>query len=191
MAAIDPSAEPEQTVTTTPNARPRATLKMVYNPAGPGDEDEDDDEDEDEYLEAILNRQANGEDEDEDEDDDEDDEDSDDEEEKNGGPSDPAKTKKARKQAALEQILESIGGDDDEDEDEVNVNGSPKVNGLVKKTDKGKGKASDEDDEEDEDEDVDDYEELGLTEVVICTLDPEKASRFPLHRRVVSITDKP
>ena len=77
-----------------------------------------------------------------------------------------------------------MGDDEEEDDDEMDVDGSPKVNGLVKKANKGKGKAledEDEDDDEDEDVEEDDEEELerlGMQEVVLCTLDPEKASNF-------------
>ena len=192
MAAIDPSAEPEQTGTVKSSAQPRATLKMVYDPAGPGD-DGDDEDDEESYLKTLLagqNDDAEEEEEEDDDDDEDDEEDSDDDEEKNGGPSDPSKTKKARKQAALEQILSSMG--DDEDQEEMDVDGSPKVNGLGNKANKGKGKAldeADEDAEEEEEEDEDDLEKLGMEEVVICTLDPEKASNFLFYGTVSSITD--
>ena len=199
MAAIDPSAEPEDAGTTKISNKPRATLKMVYDPAGPGDEDDSEDEDDEEnYLKQLLavkgDDDDNDDDDDEDDDDEEDDDDdededsSDDEEEKNGGPSDPSKTKKARKQAALEQILASMG--DDDDQDEMDVDASPKVNGGVKATNKGKGKALEKDDEDVEDDNEDDLEELGMEEVVICTLDPEKVSNTFVHRRTSSNTDE-
>ena len=55
MAAIDPSAEPEDTGITKTSNRPRATLKMVYDPAGLGDEDDSEDEDDEEnFLKKLL-----------------------------------------------------------------------------------------------------------------------------------------
>ncbi len=195
MAAIDPSAEPAETESTVMPSKPRAVLKMIYNPSGPEDEDdsedsedsEDDEDDDDitpaEFLKKLLeSRKAakergeedESEDEEEDEEEEDDEEDSDDEEEKNGGPSDPSKTKKARKQAALEQILAAMAGNEDEDEDQMEVDASPKVNGTAKPVDKGKGKAVDADDDGHEEDLEDRLENLGMEEMVICTLDPEK-----------------
>ena len=68
MAAVDPSAEPEEGGNSGSKTKPRATLKMVYDPEGAGDkdtdEDDEDDDDEEEMrlLKAILKTQANGED---------------------------------------------------------------------------------------------------------------------------------
>ncbi|CAK4025517.1 FK506-binding 4 [Lecanosticta acicola] len=156
MAAIDPSAEPEG----DDGAVPRATLKLIRRSL---DDEDDEDEDEDDfdadYMDALL---AEGEEEDDDE--------SDDDEDLKGGPSDPAKSKKARKEAALKQILAEEGMDLDEDE-------KPTVNG-VKKSAKALGKmpVSDDSDEEDEDDDDD----MDVEEFVLCTLDPSKNWQQPL-----------
>ena len=171
MAAIDPSAAPEQTGTVNGDLRPRATLKLVYdpNPSQDSDSDEGSDEEE-EYLQNLLaGRESEGE--------DLDDEYSSDDEEKNGGPSDPSKTKKARKEAAMQQMMKALAEAQDDSEDEMDVGESPQVNGISKKSklDKGKGKAV-ADDEEDESLGENDSEDSmdGMEEVVVCTLDPEK-----------------
>ncbi|KFY93750.1 hypothetical protein V498_04272 [Pseudogymnoascus sp. VKM F-4517 (FW-2822)] len=149
MAAIDPSAPidpeaPEGSVA-------RATLKLIREPIGPQDEEDDSEaDDDDEYMRALLSGPDSEED--------------DSEEDEEAGPSDPAKSKKARKQAALEELLASIDKDDsDEDmEDEPK-----KVKG------KSKAAALEEDDDE-EDSDEDDEEDMEIEEFVICTLDAEK-----------------
>lgn len=180
MAAIDPTAEPKTTGTTKSKAPPRATLKMLYEPTRPGNDDSESDEDEneddeDEWIKALLEgRESDGlSDEDDDE---ESEEDSSEDDEKNGGPSDPAKSKKARKEAAAEQLIAALSNrtDEDESEDGMEVDDSPKVNGVTKKPNMviGKGKAKIDEDEDDED---DENNESGVQEVVICTLDPEKA----------------
>lgn len=179
MAAIDPSAAPEHTGTVNGDTKPRATLKLVYdaNPGQDSDSDEGSDEEE-EYLKALLaGRDSGDENENEDENEDEDDESSDDENEKNGGPSDPSKTKKARKEAAMLQMMKAIAEAPNDSEDEMDVDESPQVNGLSKKSkaNKGKGKAVAED-SEDESLGEDDTEDSvdRMEEVVVCTLDPEK-----------------
>lgn len=151
MAAIDPSA-PALPNEENPSATPRATLKLIRQPAGA--EDEDDNED---YMRALLNGGDLDSDEEESED-----------EEVNGGPSDPSKSKKAQKEAALKQLLDSMGGSDSDDEME-----DAPTTGLSAKA-KGKAPATDEDD--DEDDDSEDSEELEIEEFVICTLDPERVS---------------
>ncbi|CAF9902796.1 MAG: peptidylprolyl isomerase fpr4 [Alectoria fallacina] len=171
MAAIDPTATPEHAGTVNGDAKPRATLKLVYdaNPGQDSDSDEGSDEEE-EYLKALLAGRES-------EDEDEDEESSSDDDEKNGGPSDPSKTKKARKEAAMQQMMKALAETQKDSEDEMDVDESPKVNGLPKKskTNKGKGKAVAED-LEDEPLGEDDAEDSmdGMEEVVVCTLDPEK-----------------
>jgi len=174
MAAIDPSAEAEESGV-TPGHPPRATLKIIREPllAGFDDDSEDDDSDFDpEEMDRIL---MGGVDMDDDEDDSKDDEDT------KGGPSDPAKSKKARKQAVEDQLRRELAG-----EMEVDL-----PNGVKSKS-KGKGKSAnaelDDDEDEDEDEDEDDDDDSlddddddsidELEEFVICTLDPEKVGRF-------------
>ena len=178
MAAIDPTAEPKTTGTTNTKAPPRATLKMLYEPTRPASDDSDSDEeedDEDEWIKAIMDgRESDGLSDEDDEEESE--EDSSEDDEKNGGPSDPAKSKKARKEAAAEQLIAALSGrtDEDESEDGMEVDDSPKVNGVTKKPKMftGKGKAKiDEDEDDEDDEDL----EIGVQEMVICTLDPEKA----------------
>ena len=176
MAAIDPSAAPEHSGTVNGDTKPRATLKLVYdaNPGHDSDSDEGSDEEE-EYLKALLAGRES-----EDEDEDEDDESSSDDEEKNGGPSDPSKSKKARKEAAMLAMMKAIAEGQDASEDEMDVDGSPKVNGLSKKSEanKGKGKAvaQDLEDESLGENDTEDSMD-GMEEVVVCTLDPEKVAK--------------
>ncbi|EHL00853.1 FKBP-like protein [Glarea lozoyensis ATCC 20868] len=153
MAAIDPTEAPEVDDKAEGTSVPRATLKIVRTQAS----DDDDEEDNEEYMRALLAES--------------DSDDSESEEEANGGPSDPAKSKKARKQAALEQLMQSIKDDgSDEEMEDAATNGT-------KVSKKGKSKLTDDDDdeeEEDSDEDSDDGEELEIEEFVLCTLDPEK-----------------
>lgn len=178
MAAIDPSAVPEHTGTANGNVPARATLKLIYDPTGPGrDEDsETESEHEENYLKALL--AGGGPD---DEDDEEDDESSSDDEEANGGPSDPSKTKKARREAAMQQMMAALAEGNDDSEDDVDMDSSPKANGLIKaKSTKGKGKALAEGSEESESEDDSEVSLDGLDEQVVCTLDPEKV-RNPIH----------
>jgi FK506-binding nuclear protein len=99
MAAIDPTEAPEVDEKANGTTAPRATLKIVRTQSS----DEDDEEDNEEYMRALLAESDS-------------EEDSESEEEANGGPSDPAKSKKARKQAALEQLMESINNADSDEE---------------------------------------------------------------------------
>lgn len=162
MAAIDPSAELEQNGTTNGDAAPRATLKIIYDPNGPGRDGESDEDSEDEdYLKGLLEGAGSDE-------DDDDDESSDDDEEKNGGPSDPSKSKKARKQAAVEQMMKALAENDNDDE----IDDAPAVNGEVSKKKKGKAKATDLDEESSNEDDDDEMPEM--EELVLCTLDPSK-----------------
>jgi FK506-binding nuclear protein len=175
MAAIDPSAKPEHTGTADGDAPVRATLKMIYDPSGPGDEEEDSEgsDDEDAYLKALLEGRDS-------EDEEDDDESSSDDEEKNGGPSDPSKTKRARKEAAMKELMDALA-EQNESDDEMDVDVSAGANGITTKSkaDKGKAKAlpgdsKEEDSEEDSDDSLD-----GMEELVVCTLDPEKVARNP------------
>ncbi|KXS97270.1 hypothetical protein AC579_1603 [Pseudocercospora musae] len=162
MAAIDPSAEPEG----EDGAVPRATLKIIRKPLDEYDSEDDEDDDEDfdiEQIEALLGGGG--------------DDDSDSEsdgEEVNGGPSDPKKSKAAKKAAAQAEILKLLGEDSDMDVDDL-PNG---VNGI-KKSAKALGKmpASDEDSDID---DIEDSEDGDFEEFVICTLDPAKNWQQPL-----------
>lgn len=158
MAAIDPSAEPEYSGMAVEGTAPRATLKLVRQPMGQDDEEDDEDgsefdSDEERKLKSLLNGLGEG--------DDEDDESSEDEE-ANGGPSDPKKTAKARREAEMEKLLQSVGGDDGDsgasDED---------ANGALRKLNKGKGVATG-----DEESSEGDSEDIEIEEFVICTLDP-------------------
>lgn len=168
MAAIDPTAAPEHTGTVNGDTRPRATLKLIYD-TNPG-QNSDSDDDEEQYLQNLLAGRESA-------DEDEDDESSSDDEEMNGGPSDPTKTKKARKEAAMQQMLKALAEAQNDSEDEMDMSGSPRMNGMSKKgkIDKGKGKAV-ADDAEGESLGENDSEDSmdGMEEVVVCTLDPEK-----------------
>ena len=154
MAAIDPGS-----TLFYPNSNgpiDRATLILLREPI---DDDDESDEDYDD-VDAIRARLAGAISDEEDED--EEDEDSD--EEKNGGPSDPARTKKARKEAAMREIKKLL-----EEEEEMDLDDAP--NGVNDtKANKGKGKATDLDEDSSEDEDL----EREMEEFVICTLDSEK-----------------
>ncbi|KAL8729500.1 MAG: hypothetical protein Q9181_004981 [Wetmoreana brouardii] len=176
MAAIDPTAEPEHTGSANGDVPPRATLKLIYDRSSSGD-DEDSEEDSEEaagdILDTLMGQVSD------DEDEDEEDESSSDDEDVNGGPSDPSKSKKARKQAAAEQLMKALQANGSEDEMEADgANGFP-----PKKRSKGKGRAmSSEDEEDSEGEEVDD--DADMEEVVICTLDPQKNYQQPLDLTV-------
>ncbi|KAM0437720.1 hypothetical protein ACHAPT_002085 [Fusarium lateritium] len=162
MAAVDPTQEPEADAEGNVPAVPRATLRLVKR-AFPGlDDDEDDDEEiDDEYLRALLAG---------------DDDESDSDDEANGGPSDPAKSKKQKQADAIKKLIESAQAESDEDEEMEDA--KPKSKGK----DKGKGKAVEEDsDDDDEDDDSDlDSEGADLENFVICTLDTERNYQQPL-----------
>ena len=191
MAAIDPSAAPEHTGTTNGTTAPRATLKIIYDPSGPGDDDDDDEDSESEEAQNFLRNLLNG----GDNDGDEVDESSSDDEEKNGGPSDPSKTKKARQEAAMEQMMMALANTNDESEDneDVDMDAPPTTNGKINgapklRSDKGKGKALAQAPGEDEGSDEETSAD-GLEEQVICTLDPEKVRASQrTFRRVKELT---
>ncbi|KAF1354151.1 hypothetical protein EJ07DRAFT_168516 [Lizonia empirigonia] len=161
MAAIDPSAEPQ---IDGEHKVLRATLRIIRVPMDLND-DEDDDEDEDfdgEDVESIIAKLRAGgvalPEEDEDSEDDS-------EDESNGGPSDKAKSKKAKEAALKKKIAQEL--DDEMEIDAVNAKG------------KGKISAEEDSDEDDLDEDEDD-EEDEVEEFVLCTLDPERNFQQPL-----------
>ncbi|KAF3040393.1 peptidylprolyl isomerase fpr4 [Didymella keratinophila] len=162
MAAIDPSAEPQIDEN---HKVPRATLRIIRVPMDLDDEDdEDDDEDIDgEDVESIIAKLRAGGVALPDEDSEEDSED-----ESNGGPSDKAKSKKAKEAALKKKIAREIA----EDEMEIDA-----VNG------KGKGKISAEEDSDEDsmdEDDEDDEEAEEIEEFVLCTLDPERNYQQPL-----------
>ena len=144
MAAIDPTAEPESVDGSKPS---RATLRLIREAPGMDDDDESYDDD--------------------DESDESDDEEDSDAEEVNGGPSDPARTKKAL-QASLKKGAQESSDDSMED-----VDGEVDIMAALSKISKGKGKALDDEDDDSEGE----SEDTGIDEFVLCTLDPEKVSR--------------
>ncbi|KAI9875132.1 MAG: peptidylprolyl isomerase fpr4 [Pleopsidium flavum] len=168
MAAIDPSAPPQVDDDVNGDVPARATLKIIRQPPGMDDDDDSEGEsDEEDYLNALLGGADS-------EDEDDDDESSDEEEETNGGPSDPSKNKKARKNAAVEQLKQALA-----DEDNMEVGGSNGMNGVLSKSNKGKAKATG-----DEEESDDEGEDLDLEEFVICTLDASKNYQQPLDLTV-------
>ncbi|KAF2124159.1 hypothetical protein P153DRAFT_390706 [Dothidotthia symphoricarpi CBS 119687] len=154
MAAIDPSAAPQ---VDEEHKVPRATLKIIRVPMDFDDEEDDDEDYDPEDVEAIVAKlRANGALPDADSDMSEDDS----ADEKNGGPSDPAKSKKAIRAAIAKKLQEDL---EDEDMD---------VDSSV--TGKGKAKITDDDVSDDDDEDDSDDEDDEAEEFVLCTLDPEK-----------------
>jgi FK506-binding nuclear protein len=163
MAAIDPSA-PAQT--DEENQVLRATLKLIRVPMD-FDSDEEDDEDYDEEdIEAIAARLREAgalPEESSDEDDSE--------SEKNGGPSDPVKSKKAKQAALTKKLQEAL----EADEMEIDSSATNGVNGKSK----GKAKIIDADiSDEDEEEDEDDEDDQEPEEFVLCTLNPENVRFF-------------
>ncbi|KAI9823573.1 MAG: peptidylprolyl isomerase fpr4 [Thelocarpon impressellum] len=169
MAAIDPSAAPESGAETNGHVAPRATLKIIRQPPGPGPDDSDEEgySDDEDYLNALLGEA----------DSDDEDETSDDDDEKNGGPSDPSKSKKARKEQAVAELKKVLSEEEEMEVDTETPNGA---NGAVAKIDKGKAKATGGDSDGDED-DEDDEEDLEIEEFVLCTLDPEKTLTLVLQ----------
>lgn len=153
MAAIDPSAAPEPDEDNA-DAPPRATLKILREPIGEQDDDEDSDEDDD--IDSIRRRLGEA------YSDDEEDDDSDNE--MNGGPSDPAKSKQAKAEAAIKKLTEALQADESMEDADL-------PNGINGKLNKGKAAIG-----EESDEDSDDSEGMDIEEFVLCTLDPLKVS---------------
>ncbi|KAI0482346.1 hypothetical protein GGR56DRAFT_619571 [Xylariaceae sp. FL0804] len=149
MAALDPTAPPEADEDGNIPSVPRSTLKVVRKPMSLDDESDED------YLDQLMGGDSDSDDE------------SDEDDEANGGPSDPAKSKKAKKEAALKKLLEAAQEEEDSDEDMNDA----KPNG-VKASKKGKEPATPSD--EDDDESLDSAEDMGLEQLVICTLDTER-----------------
>ncbi len=158
MAAVDPTEDPEPDSDGNVPAAGRSTLRILKQRGGPIDDS--DDEDDDDNLMSLIEG-ADSDEEDDDEDDDDDDE-------PNGGPSDPAKTKKARQEAAIKKLIDATQAEDS-DSDMEDDDGKP--NGVAKS--KGKHPATS-DDESDEDDDSTDG--LDLEQYVVCTLDTERVS---------------
>lgn len=163
MAALDPSAESQG-----PSDAPlRATLKVFRQSLLDDFEDDEDDDEDDESFDADeMDRILAG----------EDSESSDDDEDVNGGPSDPAKSKKARKEQArkeIKKLLDAEGMDVDDDDEAPNG-----INGDASKSEKALGKmpASD----EEEDSEIDSDEEGEIEEFVVCTLDTNQVCQTVL-----------
>ena len=150
MAAIDPTVQ-------ALDGPARATLKLI-RVQDDDEDDEDDDFDPDNIEELRAKLLADGV---LGSDDDSEDEES--EDEKNGGPSDPQRSKQAKRDALQKKLQE------DADAEEMEIDQlSKSVNGS-----KGKGKALVSDDDDDsEDSDLDDDDEP--EELVLYTLDPDK-----------------
>ncbi|SMR53733.1 unnamed protein product [Zymoseptoria tritici ST99CH_1E4] len=154
MAAIDPSAIPEIDEEGTV---PRATLKVIRQALIDFDSEDEDEDEEDFDISEMERMLAEGGDSESDSDD----------EEVNGGPSDPARSKKAQKAAAQAEIMKLLAEADDE---EMDVDEQPNGKKSLKALGKMPASDSDEDDEDISDsEDGEEYEEF-----VICTLDPAK-----------------
>jgi FK506-binding nuclear protein len=161
MAAVDPTEEPEPDEDGTVPTSGRATLRLFRKGGGIFGEDSDDDDssvDSDELRKAL----GMGSDDEDDEDD-----------EPNGGPSDPSKSKAARKNAIKDLIKQAEEEESDEDMEDEDDDAKP--NGVSPKK-KGKAPATS-DDEDDSDDDSDDDDLFG-EDFVICTLDTEKVSRL-------------
>jgi FK506-binding nuclear protein len=160
MAALDPTAPPQSE---DADSTPRATLKILRDYVDPEEEDSDfdseDDEDDDD-VDAIERRIADAL---SDEDEEEDSED----EDRHGGPSDPARSKKAKKEAALKALLNGMAEDDESEEEADGVNGAKKNKGKAK----ANGDISDVSMSDMEDESAL-FEEMD--KFVLCTLDTDK-----------------
>ncbi|KAI9053531.1 hypothetical protein LZ554_002486 [Drepanopeziza brunnea f. sp. 'monogermtubi'] len=152
MAAIDPS-EIADAKGIAKGGPLRATLKLIRQ------EGSEEDEDSEEYMRALLAS-------------DDSDEESESDEEANGGPSDPAKSKKARKAAALKQLMDTLENAESDEEMKDAPNGKASKKGKAKATGKEE-ELSDEDSEEDS-------EDIEVEEFVLCTLDLEKNFQQPL-----------
>lgn len=149
MAAIDPSAEPEG----EEGAVPRATLKVIRQPLGA----EDSDDDEDEFDIDEMDEQFG-----------EDDSSEDDDEDSTGGPSDPTKNKKAKRDQIRKDLVKIA------EEEGMDIDEMPNGMNGVKKSSKAKGKMPASDEDEDDESDESDEEGGEIEEFVICTLDPNK-----------------
>ncbi|KAI1504428.1 hypothetical protein F5X99DRAFT_372339, partial [Biscogniauxia marginata] len=160
MAALDPTEAPEADEDgNIPNV-PRSTLKLIRKRPSLDNLDSD-------YLDRLMGGDS---------DDDDEDEDEDDEDEPNGGPSDPSKSKKAKKEAALKKLIAAAQKDEDSDEEMGDDNAKP--NGTTKANKKGKEPATSSDDDDDESIDSSGLE---IEELVLCTLDTERNYQQPLN----------
>ncbi|KAI0432128.1 hypothetical protein F5Y09DRAFT_302670 [Xylaria sp. FL1042] len=153
MAALDPTEAPEPDEDGNIPSVPRSTLKLIRKRGLLGGEMDDD------YLEQLMAG------------DDEEDSDEDDDDEPNGGPSDKAKSKKAKAEALKKLIAAAEAEDSDEEMDDDDA----KPNGKTNK--KGKEPATSSDDEGDESVSSSD---MDIEELVVCTLDTERNYQQPL-----------
>lgn len=147
MAAIDPTAVPKSKGQVNGSSEfVGSVLKILRVDEDEYESDEDDDE-ESMDMAKLLDQASD---------------DSSDDEEVNGGPSDPSKSNKAKRKAALKEAIANAE-EDDEDED-MDVDGTSPAR-------KGKAKTTDDDSLDSETEGT---EIEGAEEFVICTLDPTK-----------------
>src|SRR6187402_1357941 len=106
MAAINPNEEADEEELKNVS-RPRSTLTIIRMNA----DDESDDEEDLEFRKAMADLGSDS----------DSSSGSDSDEEANGGPSDPTKSKKARKEAAVKELIASLKADDsDEEMEEAN-----------------------------------------------------------------------
>lgn len=154
MAAIDPTSVPD------PELPSRATLKILRERMDDEGDDDDSlyDEDDVEGIRAKL-REAGvlG------SDDDSDMSEDDSEEETNGGPSDPVKSKQAKREALQKKLKEEL---------EAEAMEIDSISNGVNGKSKGKAKAVDGDEEisSEEDEDEDSESDDEVQELVLCSL---------------------
>lgn len=181
MAAVDPTEEPEADEDGQIAKIPHSTLSIVKQRFG----SDLDNEMNDEELKAFL---GSGSDDDEDEEDDDD-------EEPNGGPSDPSKSNKVKRETDLQALLDAVNGDADSSDEEMDEDDeddeSPKKTNGVKSSKKGKEIAllDEEDEDEDDDSDSSDDDALDLERFVVCTLDTERVcQQWPLISELPVLT---
>ncbi|KAI0164727.1 hypothetical protein GGR57DRAFT_210032 [Xylariaceae sp. FL1272] len=155
MAALDPTEPPEADEEGNIPSVPRSTLKLIRKRPSLDDQMDAD------YLDELMAGNLD--------DDSEDSEDSDDE--PNGGPSDKAKSKKAKQEALLKLIAAAQEEESDEEMDDAETNGTKKT------SKKGKEPATSSDDDDDDESESSDDE---VEELVICTLDTERNYQQPL-----------
>ena len=162
MAAIDTSEEYEPQEGDAPKAdNKRCVLKIIRLPYG---YEEESDSEEEDQLKALINGDMS--------DSEEEDEGDSEDEMVNGGPSDPEKSKKARKEAATKALKESLAAASEE----IGIDGLDN---------KGKGKlASLADDIDEEDEEDEGYEDSEIQEFVLCTLDPDNVGLFVVEESI-------
>ena len=164
MAAIDPTISKEEYAQV--NGAPAftgATLRII-RVLDDEDSDEDSEDDEDFDMAQLLDDPSS-------EDESEDDED---DEEVNGGPSDPSKSPKAKREAARQKFKEALAADGHAMEIDDDEDGGSKLTAKQK----GKAKAIDVEDIIDSEDDEVEHGQ-GAEEMVLCTLDLSKVCCFP------------